>query len=142
MVNKHTRAEARELDDIFGALSDQTRRAILARLTQGESTVTELAEPFRMSLAAVSKHIKVLEDAGLVTKIKEGRIFRCRANAEGLQQANAVLEELSSYWNSRLDALDQFLTKKTKPGGHTDGKRAAADNTEASDKKNNQRKKR
>ena len=138
MLNHMVNNQSEGLDSIFGALSDQTRRAILARLSRGESTVTELAEPFEMSLAAVSKHIRVLEEAGLVTKIKEGRIFRCRANIDGLKKANAVLEELAGYWNSRLDALDKFLNE----GGKNDGKRTAESTAQAGSKKSIQRKKR
>ena len=137
MVNK-TPAPG-ELDSIFSALSDQTRRAILLRLSHGESTVTELAEPFRMSLAAVSKHIKVLEDAGLVTKVKEGRIFRCHAQFGGLNDANTVLEQLSAYWNERLDALEKLLTEKPT---ESHGNRTGKDHTKAGHKKGHSRKKR
>lgn len=141
MVNHLSDNDAHVLDDVFGALSDRTRRAILARLVQGESTVTELAAPFQMSLAAVSKHIKVLEDAGLVTKTKAGRLLRCKANFARINDVNAVLEELSSYWNSRLEALDNFLTAEPNPGAEADVRLEAPDSSKARHQKNNPRKK-
>ena len=98
------------LDDIFHALSDETRRAILARLAGGECSVTELAAPFRMSLAAVSKHLKVLEDADLVRKEKNGRTFRCRPHFEPLNEANQLLEQFAVFWQGRLTVLENFLT--------------------------------
>lgn len=98
-----------ELDRILYALSDRTRRAILTRLGGAECSVTELAQPFDMSLAAVSKHIKVLEEAGLVRKRKNGRTFRCAANFASLRDVNALLEHYAAFWQDRLGALEQFL---------------------------------
>lgn len=102
--------QEQHLDDIFHALADETRRAMLSRLAQGECNVTELAEPFEMSLAAVSKHLKVLEAAGLVQKEKNGRTFRCRAHFEPLHDANRLLEQFAAFWQDRLAALEKFLT--------------------------------
>jgi DNA-binding transcriptional ArsR family regulator len=138
MVKHHDQA----LDNVFQALSDQTRRAILRRLAKKESSVTELAEPFQMSLAAVSKHIKVLEKAGLVLKSKEGRVFRCQANLDPLGDANRILEELAGFWQSRLDALDALFIKSSSPKGAAHGPRTNATSTETRNKKNHPRKKR
>ncbi len=100
------------LDVIFKALSDSTRRGMLARLTQSDLTVSELAEPYDMSLAAVSKHLKVLQAADFVEKTKEGRIFRCRANLEPLSGITELLESLGEFWRSQLDSLDNFITNE------------------------------
>ncbi len=116
----------RRLDEIFYALSDGTRRAMLARLVKGECNVTELAEPFRMSLAAVSKHLKVLEAADLVRKEKDGRTIRCRPHFDSLQEANQLLGQLSVFWNNRLDALERFLATDTKEKGEKHGSDTAA----------------
>ena len=99
------------LDTIFKALSDSTRRAMLAQLAQGEMGVTELARPHKMSLAAVSKHLKVLESAEFVEKSKEGRNYRCRANLEPLAAVTSVLEELGAFWRGQLDSLEAFISK-------------------------------
>jgi DNA-binding transcriptional ArsR family regulator len=111
------------LDAIFHALSDGTRRAMLSRLAKGEISVTELAAPFDMSLAAVSKHLKVLESARFVEKTKDGRNFRCRANLSPFNDVTRLLEELGEYWRKQLDALDDFLkTEKTKRGDNDGNK--------------------
>ncbi len=98
-----------DLDVTFGALADPTRRAILARLARGESTVTELAGPFEISLAAVSKHLRVLERAGLVVRARAGRVHRMRLDAEPLQGAAGWIERYRRFWEDRLDALDRYL---------------------------------
>jgi DNA-binding transcriptional ArsR family regulator len=100
------------LDKIFGALSDETRRGMLLRLAQKELNVSELAEPYHMSLAAVSKHLKVLEAADFVERTKDGRNYRCRANLTPLKEISALLEELGSFWRGRLDDLDKFLSNE------------------------------
>ncbi len=105
MVNYSTHT----LDRTFSALSDPTRRAILARLTQGGATVTELARPFDMSLPAVSKHLRVLENAGLMTRRREGRIHHCRLAAVPLQGAADWLEFYRSFWETRFDSLADYL---------------------------------
>jgi DNA-binding transcriptional ArsR family regulator len=97
------------LDRTFHALSDATRRAMLLRMSRGECSVSELAEPFDLTLAAVSKHLKVLEEANFVRKSKEGRVVRCRAELAPLKEVSALLEQLGRQWNRRLDALEEFL---------------------------------
>jgi len=97
------------LDATFSALSDPTRRAILARLAGGERSVTELAEPFDVSLPAISKHLRVLERARLVVQEKEGRIRRCRLSAEPLHDANNWLENYRRFWAERFERLDALL---------------------------------
>jgi DNA-binding transcriptional ArsR family regulator len=97
------------LDRTFAALADPTRRAILGRLTQGESTVTELAAPFDMSLQAVSKHLKVLGRAGLVRQTRAGRIQRCSFTAEPLLEAASWIEHYRRFWERSFDALDEYL---------------------------------
>ena len=98
-----------ELDLIFGALADRTRRAILGRLAAGEATVNELAEPFAISLQAVSKHLKVLERAGLITRGREAQWRPCRLEAAPLEGASAWIEENRRAWEGRLDALGDVI---------------------------------
>jgi DNA-binding transcriptional ArsR family regulator len=95
----------KELDITFAALADSTRRAILARLAEGEATVNELAEPFSISLQAVSKHLKVLERAGLITRGREAQWRPCRLEPAPLEEASAWIEENRHAWEARLDAL-------------------------------------
>ena len=97
------------LDLVFRALADPTRRAILDRLTEGEATVGHLSEPFPLSFAAVSKHLGVLERAGLVTREARGRERMCRINPAALKDAHAWLEIHERFWADRLDALDQLV---------------------------------
>ncbi len=141
IVNHMVKHLADEMDGIFHALSDQTRRAILARLAEGECNVTELASPFQMSLAAVSKHIKVLEEAGLVEKIKEGRTFRCRPKFDRLSDANALLHQLADFWQGRLDALDSFFSNEVTQGTN-DGNSHRSNDPKVGNKKDSARKKR
>jgi DNA-binding transcriptional ArsR family regulator len=96
-------------DATFGALSDATRRAILARLASGESSVSELAAPYEMSLPAVSKHLSVLEGAGLVLRRKDGRVNRCRLIAEPMKDAAEWIERYRLFWEQQFDALALFL---------------------------------
>ena len=98
------------LSPIFAALADPTRRAILERLAEGDATVTELAEPFAMSLPAISKHLSVLERAGLVTKERDGVRRHCRITATPLKSATSWLEEYRRHLEANLDALDAYLT--------------------------------
>ena len=93
----------------FAALADPTRRAILARLALGETTVSELAEPFDMSGPAVSKHLKVLERAGLIARGREAQWRPCRLEATALMEVDAWLAEYRRLWNERLDRLDDYL---------------------------------
>jgi DNA-binding transcriptional ArsR family regulator len=97
------------LDQVYGALADPTRRAILGLLAEGELNVGSLAERFPISLNGVSKHVKVLERAGLVERSVQGREHRLRLNAEPLQEAARWLEHYRTFWNNRLGALEAFL---------------------------------
>src|SRR5688500_11087827 len=97
------------LDATFAALADPTRRAILARLASGEATVTELAAPFRMSQPAVSKHLKVLERAGLVSRGRDAQRRPCRLEARSLKAATAWLANYREYWEESFQRLDELL---------------------------------
>ena len=97
------------LSTTFAALADPTRRAILARLALGETSVLKLAEPFDMSLPAVSKHLKVLERAGLITRSRDAQMRPCRIEATALKEADDWLEEYRRLWEERLDRLDDYL---------------------------------
>ncbi len=97
------------LDRTFAALADPTRRAILSRLALGEANVSELAEPFPISLPAISKHLRVLEEAGLLARRKEGRTHHCNLRPEPLGDAVEWIEEARRFWDDRLDALAEFL---------------------------------
>jgi DNA-binding transcriptional ArsR family regulator len=97
------------LDRTFAALADPTRRAIVARLADGEASVTELAAPFDMSLPAVSKHLKVLERAGLITRGRRAQWRPCRLEPAALKEASDWLEEYRQLWEERLDRLDVYL---------------------------------
>lgn len=97
------------LDATFAALGDGTRRAILARLTTGEQALSDIAEPFEMSQTAVSKHVRVLSDAGLVTIEKRGRTRYCRIDAAPLKDAAAWLEAYEAFWTDQLAALAEHL---------------------------------
>ena len=97
------------LSTTFAALADPTRRAILARLTSGEASVTELAEPFEMSLPAVSKHLKVLERAGLISRGREAQWRPCRLKADPLKDADEWLERYRRFWEESFDRLDEYL---------------------------------
>ena len=99
-------------DRIFGALAHETRRDILARLTRGECSVGELADAYHMSLNAVSKHVKALEDAGLVSRRVDWRVHYISLNPEPLREAHQWLELYRAFWENRLDALEQFLARK------------------------------
>jgi len=108
------------LSQTFAALADPTRRAILARLASGEATVGELAEPFDMSLPAVSKHLKVLERAGLVTRGREAQWRPCKLEAGPLKDATGWLERYRQFWEQSLDRLESYLDElqmKGKPHG-------------------------
>ncbi len=99
------------LSTTLAALADPTRRAILARLALGETSVTELAEPFEMSLPAVSKHLKVLERAGLIARGREAQWRPCRIEPAALKHVDDWLEEYRRLWDARLDRLDNYLKK-------------------------------
>jgi DNA-binding transcriptional ArsR family regulator len=97
------------LSTIFTALADPTRRAILARLARGEATVTELAEPFALSLPTVSKHLKVLQHAGLVTQGRKAQWRPCRLEAAPLREVAAWMEEYRRFWDESFERLDGYL---------------------------------
>ena len=101
---------ADQLSHTFAALADPTRRAILARLASGESSVTELAEPFAMSLPAVTKHLKVLERAGLITRARQAQWRPCKLEARPLREANDWVAQYRVFWESGFDRLDDYLT--------------------------------
>jgi DNA-binding transcriptional ArsR family regulator len=101
------------LDSTFAALSDATRRGILARLAGGEASVTELAKPYDMSLPAVSKHLRVLESAGLVARSKDGRVHRCRLEAAPMKSAADWIAHYRQFWEAQLDSLQRYLENST-----------------------------
>jgi DNA-binding transcriptional ArsR family regulator len=108
------------LSTTFAALSDPTRRAILARLVSGETSVTELAQPFAMSLPAISKHLKVLERAGLISRSREAQWRPCRLDAGPLKDASDWLEHYRRFWEQSLDRLEEYLEElqvREKTGG-------------------------
>lgn len=102
-------AETDTLSLTFAALADPTRRAILARLAEGEATVTELAEPFAMSLPAISRHLKVLERAGLISRGREAQWRPCRLEPAALEGVDQWLSRYRQHWEERFDRLDAYL---------------------------------
>jgi len=102
------------LSETFQALADPTRRAILARLALGERSVNELAEPFAMSLPAVSKHLKVLERAGLISRSRQAQYRPCKLEAQSLKDIDQWLAEYRRFWEMRFDRLDAYLVKLQK----------------------------
>jgi DNA-binding transcriptional ArsR family regulator len=102
------------LDATFSALADPTRRAILARLASGETSVSELAEPFAMSLPAISKHLKVLQRAGLIERGREAQWRPCRLAAAPLKDASDWLEHYRHFWEESLDRLEEYLRELQK----------------------------
>jgi DNA-binding transcriptional ArsR family regulator len=105
------------LDRIFFALSDPTRRAIVGHLAAGSSTVGELAAPFPISAPAVSKHMKILEGAGLISRRVEGRLHHCTLNPRALEEAQDWLGHYRSFWEARLDELERFLEEAEDASG-------------------------
>jgi DNA-binding transcriptional ArsR family regulator len=100
-----------KLSQTFAALANTTRRAILARLAEGEATVNELAEPFNMSLPAISKHIKVLERAGLITQGQKAQYRPCTIEAKPLQEISAWTEQYRHIWEERFDRMDNYINQ-------------------------------
>lgn len=98
-------------DLIFGALADTTRRAILARLAHGEATVGEIAEPFPISGPAISRHLKVLEEAQLIARTRRGQQLVCRLNPDGLKSAQDWLDDYRVFWTRAFDRLDEHLKR-------------------------------
>jgi len=97
------------ISNTFAAIADPTRRAILARLASGEASVTEIAEPFEMTLPAISKHLKVLERAGLIARGREAQWRPCRLQAEPLREADEWIERYRRHWEESFDRLDNYL---------------------------------
>ncbi|MEM9168962.1 MAG: metalloregulator ArsR/SmtB family transcription factor [Pseudomonadota bacterium] len=114
MVNNNA-----DLDRIFAALSDGTRRGILAQLADGERSVAELAAPYAMSKPAISKHLRVLEAAGLVERVKKGRVHIIRARAEPAEAAGGWIAHYAQFWRRRFGAVDAYLkaAKETQGDG-------------------------
>ena len=102
----------RRLDRTFGALADPIRRAMLAQLAGGEATVGELARPFRVSRPAISKHLRVLERAGLVRRTRQGRVSRCQLDADAMREAAAWIERYRAFWTSQLGSLKRYLEEQ------------------------------
>ena len=103
--------KSRSLDATFGALADPTRRAIVERLMRGDAAVGELAEPFDMSLPAISKHLTVLERAGLIERVKDGRTRRCRLLEGPMRDALEWIAIYGRFWEGQLDSLERFLAQ-------------------------------
>ena len=99
------------LSQTFAALANPTRRAILARLTQGQATVNQLAEPFQMSLPAISKHIKVLENAGLITQGQKAQYRPCTLDAKPLEEISRWTEQYRSIWEASFDRMDNYINQ-------------------------------
>jgi len=113
--------EADHLSSTFSALADPTRRAILARLSTGEASVNELAAPFEMSLPAVSKHLKVLEKAGLITRSRSAQWRPCKLDAGPLEEVWGWVEAYRRFWEASFDRMDEYLKEIQK--GNDDGSR-------------------
>ena len=102
---------ADQLTHTFSALADPTRRAILVRLSKGERSVSELAQPFEMTLPAISKHLKVLEKAGLIERSRAAQYRPCKLNAKPLREAAQWVEQYRQFWDERFDRLDDYLAE-------------------------------
>ena len=126
-----------QLTATFAALADPTRRAILARLALGETSVTELAKPFEMSMPAVSKHLKVLERAGLIVRGREAQWRPCRLEAAPLQEAASWIEDYRRFWSAHVDALERHLDRmaQAKPPERTQNDKAHNDKTDKGETK-------
>jgi DNA-binding transcriptional ArsR family regulator len=111
----HIAMSADQLTTTFAALADPTRRAILARLATGETSVTELAAPFDMTTPAVTKHLKVLERAGLITRSRQAQWRPCQLNAAPLHQAADFIEQYRQFWEQRFDRLEAYLKTMQAP---------------------------
>jgi DNA-binding transcriptional ArsR family regulator len=109
-----------QLSSVFAALADPTRRAILARLAAGEATVNELAEPFPISLQAISKHLKVLERAGLIVRGRDAQWRPCRLEPAPLRDVVAWMEQYRRFWDARYDQLEQYLPTLKEISDETD----------------------
>ncbi len=111
LFNHMVKYRSSELDATFGALADATRRGILEKLSGGDSSVTKLAEPYNISLPAISKHLRVLERAGLLSQEKDGRVRRCRLDASPMKEASDWISRYQRFWEQQLDSLANYLDK-------------------------------
>jgi DNA-binding transcriptional ArsR family regulator len=109
MINGMVNSSTASLDAVFSALADPTRREILARLADGESSVTTLAEPFDISLPAISRHLKVLETAGLLTRTKQGRVHRIRLVPAPMLDAVEWMVRYGRFWETQLESLERYM---------------------------------
>jgi DNA-binding transcriptional ArsR family regulator len=116
-LNQMVKYSSRTLNCTFAALADPTRRRILAHLAQGDQCVTHLAKPHAMSLPAVSKHLRVLEKAGLLRRRRYGRVHEMQLDATPLRQAAQWVEEYRTFWQGSLDRLAEYLGKEAQPSG-------------------------
>ena len=114
-------AEDQRLDETFAALANSTRRAILARLAQGEASVNDLAAPFELTLPAISKHIKVLEHAGLITRTRRAQFRPCTINPEPLAQVADWAEQYRHIWDDRFDRMDAYVRELQHTDNPKDG---------------------
>jgi DNA-binding transcriptional ArsR family regulator len=117
MFNQMVKYSSRTLNRTFAALADPTRRRILAHLAQGDQRVTRLAKPHAMSLPAVSKHLRVLEKAGLLRRRRYGRVHEMRLDAKPLRQAAQWVQEYRKFWQGSLDRLSDYLESQNRPSG-------------------------
>src|SRR5262245_7915067 len=115
MSRSGARRKDERLDSVFHALADTTRRRIVDRLSQGPTSVGELAAPFSISLAAISKHLDVLEGAGVVQRERDGRFQRCRLAPQALDEASSFIEHYRAFWTENLDGLADYLEDKSPP---------------------------
>jgi DNA-binding transcriptional ArsR family regulator len=115
MFNQMVKYSPRTLNQTFAALADPTRRRILAQLARGDRRVTDLARPHAMSLPAISKHLRVLEKAGLLRRRRYGRVHQMRLDAKPLKQAARWVEEYRKFWEGSLDRLAEYLEKQNQP---------------------------
>ena len=113
IVHQMVNYNEQQLNKVFSALSDSTRRAMLLSLAEEELSVTELSKPFSITKSAITKHLKVLENAGLIGRTIEGRVHRCRLEPEPLAEVSKWITFYEKFWNKKLDALDVYLTKNT-----------------------------
>jgi DNA-binding transcriptional ArsR family regulator len=117
MLNQMVKHSSRNLDRTFAALADPTRRRILAHLARGDQRVTNLAKPHAISLPAISKHLRVLEKAGLLRRRRSGRVHEMRLNAKPLHEAARWVNEYRKFWQGSLDRLAQYLEEESRPSG-------------------------
>jgi DNA-binding transcriptional ArsR family regulator len=112
LVNHVVNQADSSLDAVFAALADPTRRAIVMRLAQGDASAGELAQPFAISAPAISRHLRVLESAGLLVRRREGRVHRCELSSDSLRDALAWIVRHGRFWDEQLDSLGHFLERE------------------------------